>query len=144
MPSVIENISPIYSPVPSLQYPDAGSWLSPLGAPFTQSPEQIDTLTSFPPYPSTSKPNQRLSSLASTAEVDKLLPDFPTPEKNQVQDVLTKGLQHPGPPWYRWADMPRHPPFVVRVGERTSLCPSCASRIFMANPTSLEPKGQGK
>ena len=144
MPSVMENVSPIYSPVPSLQYPDKGSWLSPLGAPFTQSLEQVDTLTSFPPYPSTPKPNRHPPSPASTAEVDELLPDSLTPEEDQTQDTSAKGLQHPGPPWYRWADMPGHPPFMVRIGERDIILPFLRFKDINSEPHQLGTEGAGQ
>ena len=117
MPSVMENVSPIYSPVPSLQYPEPQSWLSPLRATFTDSPEPIHTLTSFPPYPPLPEPNLRLPSLASTAEIDELLPDSPTPKKGPSQNTPVEGPQHPGPPWYRWANMLGYQPFVVKVRE---------------------------
>ena len=143
MPSVMENVSPIYSPVPSLQYPEPQSWLSPLGGLFTDSPEPIHTLTSFPPYPPSPEPDPRLPSPASTAEVDKLLPDSLTPEEPPAQSVPIEGQQHPGPPWYRWTDMPGHPPFVVRVGEQEVVMPFLRFKDINGKPHQLRTEGAG-
>ena len=144
MPSIMENVSPIYLPVPSLQYPELQSWLSPLGALLTDSPEPIHTLTSFPPYPPSPEPDLHLPSPASTAKVDKLLPDSPMPEEGPSQNEPVEGPQHPGPPWYRWADMPGHLPFVVRVGEQDVVIPFLQFKDINSEPHQLGTEGLGQ
>ena len=144
MPSVMENVSPIYSPVPSLQYPEPHSWLSPLGAPFTDSPEPMHTLTSFPPYLPLPKQGLRLPSPASTAKVDELLPDSLIPEESPNQNAPVEGPQHPGPPWYQWADMPGHPPFVVKVREQDVVMPFLQFKDINSKPHQLGTEGAGQ
>ena len=104
----------------------------------------MDTLTSFPPYPTSPEPELRLPSPDTTAEVDELLPDSPTPEEAPNPSASVEELQHPGPPWYWWADMPGHPPFVVKVREQDVVMPFLRFKDINGEPHQLGTEGTGK